>query len=88
MNRIKITAVRQSVYADLSRIYENVIEKPCEIDVGQSFICENAERPQGLCRSAWESMYPFVKALAEGGGNFYGGWMKNPKSAMISCNDG
>jgi hypothetical protein len=23
-----------------------------------------------------------------GEGNFYDGWMKNPMSAMISCNDG
>ena len=28
------------------------------------------------------------KTLAEGGGNFYDGWMKNPHSAMLSCNDG
>ena len=27
-------------------------------------------------------------ALSHGGENFYDGWMKNPKSAMISCNDG
>ena len=26
--------------------------------------------------------------LAHGGENFYDGWMKNPKSAMISFNDG
>ena len=26
--------------------------------------------------------------LAHGGENFYDGWMKDPKSAMISCNDG
>ena len=38
--------------------------------------------------SAWESMSPFVMTLAHGGGDFYDGWMKNPKSAMISCNDG
>ncbi len=88
MNEVKITAVRQSVYTDLSRIYENAIEKPCEMEVGQIFISVNCERPEGLCQSAWESMYPFVKALAEGGGNFYDGWMKNPRSAMISCNDG
>ena len=31
---------------------------------------------------------PFVRELAAGGGNFYDGWMKNPRSAMISCNDG
>jgi uncharacterized repeat protein (TIGR04076 family) len=30
----------------------------------------------------------FVKELALGGGNFFDGWMKNPYSAMISCNDG
>jgi uncharacterized repeat protein (TIGR04076 family) len=26
--------------------------------------------------------------LSHGGENFYNGWMKNRKSAMISCNDG
>jgi len=31
---------------------------------------------------------PDVFLLLHGGGNFYDGWMKNPKSAMISCNDG
>ncbi len=40
------------------------------------------------CDSAWESMRSFVEELAKGGGNFYDGWMKNPHSAMISCNDG
>ena len=30
----------------------------------------------------------FVESLARGQGNFYDGWMKNPMSAMISCNDG
>ena len=30
----------------------------------------------------------FVEALARGEGNFFDGWMKNPYSAMISCNDG
>jgi len=29
-----------------------------------------------------------VVALAHGKGNFYDGWMRNPMSAMISCNDG
>jgi len=30
----------------------------------------------------------FVQQLAQGKGNFYDGWMKNPYSALISCNDG
>jgi uncharacterized repeat protein (TIGR04076 family) len=33
-------------------------------------------------------MSPFVMTLAHGGSNLYNGWMKNEKSAMISCNDG
>ena len=33
-------------------------------------------------------MSAFVMALAHRGENFYGGWMKNPRSVMISCNDG
>ena len=46
------------------------------------------QRPEGMCESAWESISPFVMTLAHGGENIYDGWMKNPKSAMISCNDG
>ena len=33
-------------------------------------------------------MSPFVMALAHGAEDFYGGWMKNKRSAMLSCNDG
>ena len=55
---------------------------------GQTFITVDAQKPDGLCESAWGSMQAFVMTLAHGGENFYDGWMKNPKSAMISCNDG
>ena len=53
-----------------------------------NFICKNLIKPKELCESAWESILPFAKILANGGGNFYNGWMKNERSAMISCNDG
>lgn len=68
--------------------YENPIQHACDLVVGQSWISENGERPKGLCESAWGSMREFVESLAEGKGNFFDGWMKNPMSAMISCNDG
>ena len=84
----KITAVRQTEYPDLMAIYENPMEHACDIKVGDVFFSKNAQKPEGLCQSAWESMEYFVKELANGGGNFYDGWMKNPHSAMISCNDG
>ena len=86
--KIKITAVRQTEYKDLMELYENPIKNACDVKVGQEFISENGQKPQGLCQSAWESMESFVKGLNNGGGNFFDDWMKNPKSAMISCNDG
>ena len=85
---VRITAVRQTVYRDLMEKYENPILHTCDISVGQTFISTDGKRPEGLCESAWQSMQPFVEALARGEGNFYDGWMKNPYSAMISCNDG
>ncbi len=88
MKTCKITVVRKAAYADLSARYENPIQHACDLTVGQVFISENGEKPQGLCDSAWESMAYFVKEPAKGNGNFYDGWMKNPYSAMISCNDG
>ncbi|MCR5646685.1 MAG: TIGR04076 family protein [Acholeplasmatales bacterium] len=44
--------------------------------------------PEGFCKSAWDSVGTFVIRLANGEENFFDGWMKNKKSAMISCNDG
>ena len=41
-----------------------------------------------MCDSAWETLSPFVMTLAHGGEDIYDGWMKNKRSAMISCNDG
>lgn len=88
MKKVKITAVRRSCYPDLMDRYENPIEHACNVEVGMVWMSENGEKPENLCDSAWESMVYFVKELANGGGNFYDGWMKNPFSAMISCNDG
>ena len=88
MIKVRITVIRKARYDDLIEKYENPIEHACDIEVGQVFFSENAERPDGFCDSAWDSVYPFVKELALGGGNFFDGWMKNEKSAMISCNDG
>ena len=88
MNRVKITALRQTVYRDLMEQYENPIEHACDVVLGNTWVSENGERPEGLCLSAWESMRQFVEALAHGESNFFDGWMRNPMSAMISCNDG
>ncbi len=88
MKRIKITVMRKAKYEDLIAKYENPIEHACDLVEGQVFYSESGEKPKDFCDSAWESVSPFVKELAKGGGNFYDGWMKDPRSAMISCNDG
>lgn len=88
MKNVKITAMRKTCYPDLMAQYENPMEQPCEMQIGQSWVSVNGEKPEGLCNAAWESMACFVQTLAAGGGHFYDGWMKNPYTAMISCNDG
>ena len=74
MKKIKITVLRKTCHRDLMEHYENPIEHACDL--------------YGLCDSAWQTLSPFVMTLAHGGTNIYDGWMKNPASAMISCNDG
>ena len=88
MKSVKITVIRKASYPDLMARYENPIEHACDVQEGQVWISHHGQKPTGLCQSAWESMAYFVKELAKGGGNFFDGWMKDPNSAMISCNDG
>ena len=88
MKKVRITAIRQTVYPDLMAQYENPIEHTCDVRVGDRWISIDGKCPEDMCPSAWDSMKPFVESLAIGEGNFFDGWMKNPMSAMISCNDG
>ena len=88
MKTVRITAIRKACYPDLMAQYENPIEHACHVEEGTVWLVSHGEKPEGFCDSAWDSMAPFVAELAQGGGNFYDGWMKNPYSAMISCNDG
>lgn len=89
MKKVKITVMKVARYADLIEKYENPLAHACNVREGQAFVVNNwGSKPEGFCDSAWETVLPFVIALAQGGGNFYGDWMKNPHSAMISCNDG
>ena len=88
MKKCRITVMKKAFYKELSDEYENPISNACGVREGQIFIANGWKKPEGLCDSAWDSMSPFVMALSHGGENFYDGWMKNKKSAMISCNDG
>ena len=80
--------MRTACYKDLIEKYENPIPNACDMKEGQVFIANDCEKPQGFCDSAWDTISPFVMALAHGIEDIYEGWMKNKKSVMISCNDG
>ena len=88
VKKVRITVMRKARYDDLIERYENPISHACDMREGQVFVANGWQRPEGFCVSAWESLSPFVMTLAHGGGDFYDGWMKDKKSAMISCNDG
>ncbi|MBE6933159.1 MAG: TIGR04076 family protein [Ruminococcaceae bacterium] len=88
MKKVRISVMRITRYPDLMDEYENPIEHACDMTQGQTFLANGWQKPDGFCDSAWDSISPFVMTLAHGGENIYDGWMKNPKSAMISCNDG
>ena len=42
MNKVRITAIRQTVYPDLMAKYENPIEHTCDVREGQQFITPHA----------------------------------------------
>ena len=88
MKKVKITVKKIVIHHDLISEYENPIEHACSMVLGQTFICNGWERPGGFCSAAWEAVSPFVMTLSHGGSDLYDGWMKDPRSAMISCNDG
>ena len=88
MKKVKVTAIRRTCYPDLMEQYENPIDHACDVEIGMTWISVGGQKPENFCNAAWECIASFVKTLAEGGGNFYDGWMKNPHSAMLSCNDG
>ncbi len=88
MKKCRITVMRMARYEDLMELYENPMDHPCDLREGQVFVANGWQRPEGLCLSAWETMSPFVLALSHGAEDFYQGWMRNKKSAMLSCNDG
>ena len=88
MKKVKITVMRMARYDDLIERYENPMEHACDMREGQVFVANGWQRPENFCDSAWDTLSPFVMTLSHGGENFYGGWMKNKRSAMLSCNDG
>lgn len=88
MKKVKITVMKMVCHHDLIEKYENPLLHACDMQLGQVFVADGWNKPDGFCESAWQTISPFVMTLAYGGQDIYDGWMKNKRSAMISCNDG
>lgn len=88
MKKVKITVLRKTQYDDLIALYERPLANPCNMNTGDVYVVADLIKPSEFCQSAWETLYPFIEALSMGGGDFFDGWMKNPYSALLSCNDG
>lgn len=70
MQKVRISVKKIARYDDLINEYVNPIEHACEMREGQVFIANGWEKPAGFCDSAWDSVSPFVMALAHGAEDF------------------
>ena len=88
MKDVRITVLKRTCYSDLIEKYENPLENPCEMKIGSIYISLGGKKPDGFCENAWRCIKPYAISLANGGSDFFDGWMKNTYSAMVSCDDG
>ena len=89
---IKITVKKIVDNSDLSKIYENSDyyndkSNLCPMKLGMEFISKDGLIPECFCNSAWHDLNPYIDSLNKNI-DLYPNWMKKPKTAMISCNDG
>ena len=88
MKNCRITVLKKVFFQDLADLYENPIQDACDLEVGDVFVTDGYRKPEGLCECAWRSLFPYVMTFAHGGKDVFDGWMKDPYTAMVSCNDG
>ena len=89
MKKVKITVMECTFNKELAQKYAGEGLTACTYNTpGQVFYTNGWQKPEGLCDNAWKSMMEYAMTLAHGGRDFYKGWMKDNKTAMVSCNDG
>ena len=91
MKKVKITVLKTTLDKELAEEYgaENLSACPM-MKKGQVFYADYA-KPEGFCDEAWKAIYQYVFALAHGAENdvfYYGDWIRKPRVAICSCNDG
>ncbi len=88
LRKCKITVLKKAFYSEIAEKYENEISHACDFQEGDVFLFDGKNIPLGFCSEAWKTVGEYAARLSEGEENFFDGWMKNPRSAVISCNDG
>ena len=84
-SRIRITVVKRLLHKDLLKECADSVWEPCErLQVGQEFISEGVNMPNGFCSWAWADIQKYVMTLARGG-NFVG---VRPGCFVTCCTDG
>ena len=51
MKKCRITVMRIARYDDLIKQFENPMEHPCDMELGQVFLANGWEKPAGFCQS-------------------------------------
>ena len=89
MRKVKITVLKTTLDRELTEEYGVEGFGPCQrFQPGQVFWTDYAI-PEGFCGEAWKAIYQYVFALAHGTETFYRGeWIRKPRTAVCSCNDG
>ena len=88
MKPVRIELIRKIEHPDLIEQYELFQENPCPFQEGDQWTSFDSGKPEGLCTHAWSSLYPYVFALANGATGLFSPWMKDTKTALVSCPDG
>jgi uncharacterized repeat protein (TIGR04076 family) len=89
MKLVKITVLKCAWNGELAEKYAKPGLGPCDFQKpGQVFYTNGWQKPEGMCDNAWKSMMEYAMTLAQGGGNFYNGELKDPHAFIASCNDG
>lgn len=91
MNKVKITVLKTLLLEDVVKEYGKEELGPCAAMKEGSVYYADIKCPEGFCHTAWNCIYQYVFALANGGGKegfFYNDWTKEPGVAISSCNDG
>lgn len=91
MNQCRITVLRRTFQEDIAKQYAVESLGFCQRHhEGQVFYTDH-KKPEGFCDEAWKAIYQYVFALAHGrveDGFYYQNWIRQPGTAICSCNDG